>query len=643
MKDLAQPGGEMMKNTFKQVLPCKRLVSVTNTKLVFAKLAALLVVTHGLGLVPLVGSVDTEKGVNSIRGTSTEDITDGTNVQVSRNKIFHLSENVGSPYLDDTEITPTAEQDHVSAHDTFDSNEFLLAVSQSVETVRHNLRRKGFSFTGTKNYNINDDDNGDDYHSNDDYEEDDNYSNDDYKEEDEDTADVNLSGAYLQKWMSRFASKTLFQIAIPGTHNSGAYEVTGLWDEGWNKGYIIPSLVAEPWAITQETTILGQLNLGARWLDLRLRFDDHGVLHTAHTYLMAPFGTVMDDVVTFTQRHPSEVVIVKLKPDDGGKIPNYMNWNHVKEVLSHYEPFAIPEIWRYKTLGDICAHPSKQDRKIVFVGDDPEFPSPVTDMGSFIWKRSEFMPKHWLNEPTAAEVCTGLEEIPARYNDNHIHVVMCHNTPDSDLLAKSLTNPAVPDNLIDVAKKVNQQVSLPYVKSLTSEWTGVISFDAPSATLMREVIFINEYGRTPCSPARPTTALSCLNTFCLADEDCAESLICDTNLSHGSWTCIEKKDPGGGCAYDSTCKSNNCFKKYFGIAGYCQCNECSTSGCGGCPSGQRCWDLSDFERNVCLSINQKFPNDHKCDNSGMCISGCCSWTAIGANTCEDDIWYRNCV
>jgi len=65
----------MIKSTFKQVLPCERLVSVTNMKLVYARVAALLVVMYGLGLVPLVGSVHTEKEVNFIRGTSTEDIT----------------------------------------------------------------------------------------------------------------------------------------------------------------------------------------------------------------------------------------------------------------------------------------------------------------------------------------------------------------------------------------------------------------------------------------------------------------------------------------------------------------------------------------------------------------------------------------
>jgi len=133
---------------------------------------------------------------------------------------------------------------------------------------------------------------------------------------------------------------------------------------------------------------------------------------------------------------------------------------------------------------------------------------------------------------------------------------------------------------------------------------------------------------------------------CETDDDC-ETIsgarpICDNNLFQSTYTCIPKREIGARCTYDSTCASGNCMA-YIGISGTCQCSECRGSGCGGCASGMECYDLSIYEPNECLHINTKFGNGKPCDNSHMCQSGCCSWTAAGANTCEADEWWRTCV
>ena len=36
-------------------------------------------------------------------------------------------------------------------------------------------------------------------------------------------------------------------------------------------------------------------------------------------------------------------------------------------------------------------------------------------------------------------------------------------------------------------------------------------------------------------------------------------------------------------------------------------------------------------------------NGQPCSSSSQCASRCCSYTIGGANTCEDDAWYRNCT
>ena len=77
-------------------------------------------------------------------------------------------------------------------------------------------------------------------------------------------------------WMTRkFATlrgKTLAEIALPGTHDSGAYVLgdrkspdrsTAEWLAGLSMN------ITKPWAITQRLDIRGQLDGGIRWLDMR--------------------------------------------------------------------------------------------------------------------------------------------------------------------------------------------------------------------------------------------------------------------------------------------------------------------------------------------------------------------------------------
>jgi hypothetical protein len=81
-------------------------------------------------------------------------------------------------------------------------------------------------------------------------------------------------------WMTRnFAilrGKTLAEIALPGTHDSGAYVLgdrkspdrsTAEWLAGLSMN------ITKPWAITQRLDIRDQLEGGIRWLDMRTAFD----------------------------------------------------------------------------------------------------------------------------------------------------------------------------------------------------------------------------------------------------------------------------------------------------------------------------------------------------------------------------------
>ena len=81
---------------------------------------------------------------------------------------------------------------------------------------------------------------------------------------------------WMTKNLDRLKDKMLGEIALPGTHDSGAYLLgdrkspdfgTAEWLIGgtWN--------ITKPWAITQRLDIKGQLDGGVRWLDMRTAWD----------------------------------------------------------------------------------------------------------------------------------------------------------------------------------------------------------------------------------------------------------------------------------------------------------------------------------------------------------------------------------
>lgn len=117
-------------------------------------------------------------------------------------------------------------------------------------------------------------------------------------------------------WMSAIKDDaSLADITMPGTHDSGTKYVDG---------------IAGAWATTQDTTITQQLNMGVRYLDLRLMRDTgvnynvrlvHGSINCYNAsggYLT--LYEVFEDVYSFLNQNPTESVVVSVKMDAGDNI-----------------------------------------------------------------------------------------------------------------------------------------------------------------------------------------------------------------------------------------------------------------------------------------------------------------------------------
>lgn len=113
------------------------------------------------------------------------------------------------------------------------------------------------------------------------------------------TSRVSAGQALQLAWMSTIPDVAyLTDITIPGTHNSAA-------DNGNN------------WVKCQGKSIRDQLNIGIRAFDIRCRhIGDAYALHHNGYFLNKWFGADVRDVfIKFLQEHPSESIIMSVKPE----------------------------------------------------------------------------------------------------------------------------------------------------------------------------------------------------------------------------------------------------------------------------------------------------------------------------------------
>ncbi|MEU1204693.1 phosphatidylinositol-specific phospholipase C [Nocardia sp. NPDC005825] len=110
-----------------------------------------------------------------------------------------------------------------------------------------------------------------------------------------------------QAWMAALADTTpLLRLTIPGTHDSCATD---------------PANGTE-WSHTQNWSLPDQFAHGIRFLDMRCNgLQDHtadsfGIYHSGF-YQGITFDTVLDQCRTFLARNPGEVLIMRVKKEDG--------------------------------------------------------------------------------------------------------------------------------------------------------------------------------------------------------------------------------------------------------------------------------------------------------------------------------------
>ncbi|KAK3716023.1 hypothetical protein LTR37_006753 [Vermiconidia calcicola] len=143
-------------------------------------------------------------------------------------------------------------------------------------------------------------------------------------------------GDLTQHWMGLLDDEIpLPALTIPGTHDSAAY--THNW----------------PFVATQHLKIVGQLNAGIRYFDLRcgLRADVVEMVH-GPTYLGLTLEKVLHHMYTWLSRHPTETLIVQIKEDRRSERSSVHFMKAISDVVT-----MNSDRWRtantIPTLGDL--------------------------------------------------------------------------------------------------------------------------------------------------------------------------------------------------------------------------------------------------------------------------------------------------
>jgi len=105
-------------------------------------------------------------------------------------------------------------------------------------------------------------------------------------------------------WMKRLPdSRNINELSIPGTHDSGALHSIG-----------------DVAGKCQSITIENQLNIGVRFLDIRLQLknDELVVVHSFVDQRLS-FSKVLYQITRFIKDNPSEFLIISLKEDEQPK------------------------------------------------------------------------------------------------------------------------------------------------------------------------------------------------------------------------------------------------------------------------------------------------------------------------------------
>ncbi len=291
-------------------------------------------------------------------------------------------------------------------------------------------------------------------------------------------------------------AKQLNEIALPGAHDAGTFAIaasksTGITlgaSDGFSspdnkkmKRFLSLGSIFSDWAKTQERTTAEMLNDGIRYFDIRVCVDDKRVLMTCHGLYGASIVSILDDVKTFTDKNPREIVLLGFnhfwdrqyqieKGKKQGEIEGLTqeNWTELTNLIKtklgsklvngkKFSPKSkLSDLWQLKNNNQIIA---------LFDTDD----APDDD---FLWKRME--ENTWVEGWDIDDFKSGtLKILQNAQNKKYVdkfYAIRSSVTPDENgkLIGIGIFSDVHPKSVSELADMTNP-VALGWIKN---EWAG---------------------------------------------------------------------------------------------------------------------------------------------------------------------------
>lgn len=328
-----------------------------------------------------------------------------------------------------------------------------------------------------------------------------------------DSGTYSIDTAFFNKYLNRVCQGQY------NNNDSGAKAAAILYSPYWFTGYLDPNVailgdtgkrIVAALARAQNRNIYDQLNLGVRFLDLRVSYEADGNFYAPHALLGANYYEILPQIKNFIEHHPSEIVVIEFTHFFDANDVNGNIWDvHTKKFFDMVVDQLGPMIYQPAdnqnllpgdlTYGEI----RKKGKNIVLLSDNNYSTNQFKD---YLFPLSDRTFRSYYDERNdsggAARLLTdGMMDNYFNYQKNGfdgIRVaqgVMCPNTVSS--YAKAGFSPdELYDNGIDVDRQIynNLQNQMPYGMM----YPGVILVDSIdngewTSNLMQLVYVANSY------------------------------------------------------------------------------------------------------------------------------------------------------
>jgi hypothetical protein len=201
---------------------------------------------------------------------------------------------------------------------------------------------------------------------------------------------INPNSDWMASMSDIIGNKTLRNIVIPGTHDSGTHsisEISQMSPDNTLDATIaflenikekihnlffndVPDSklkkIIAPWAKAQSKSILEQLESGIRYFDLRVLRRSDGQMFIVHGMYSDNIDTVFSEIKSFTDNHPKEIII--------------LDFNHLFHLQSNQEDliakinnsFSAKLIPATKTVNATLNELWQSNKQIIALYDDNE-------------------------------------------------------------------------------------------------------------------------------------------------------------------------------------------------------------------------------------------------------------------------------